>query len=358
MGAKSSIEWTDATWNPVRGCSMAKGSETGGCLNCYAARLNARGLPGMVSPTTGKPFARILQSGPRWTGDVELIEKALLLPLKWRRPKRIFVNSLSDLFHEDLPDEAIDRVFAVMALCPQHTFQILTKRPERMRRYFSKERPGVVDEVFLKAAKDGGLPDSWWGSHVCFVQQDGLQGWPLPNVWLGVSIENQATADMRIPLLLQTPSTKRFVSYEPALGPVDLEYPETLYPNGAPMCCSGQDCGCLGKPTEPPLIHGIDWVIVGGESGPQARPMRPEWARTVRDQCVSANVLFFFKQWGEWMPTHVDLAPPARTAYVTPVGELIEEGDSGWSESQVMRRVGKKSAGHLLDDREWQEFPK
>lgn len=185
MGSKSTIEWTDSTWNPVRGCSMAKGSETGGCLNCYAARLSARNLPEMRSPTTGESFARILQSGPRWTGKVELIEKALALPLKWRKPKRIFVNSLSDLFHEALPDEAIGRVFRVMECAPLHTFQVLTKRPDRMLEYCARRAQ-------------------------------------LPNVWLGVSVENQATADARILRLLKTPAAKRFISYEPALGPVDL----------------------------------------------------------------------------------------------------------------------------------------
>lgn len=229
LAANTKIEWTHRTWNPVRGCSMAKGSETGGCLNCYAARMSARNLPELKSPTTGQSFARILESGPRWTGDVELIEKALHLPAHWRSPQRIFVNSMSDLFHEALPDEAIDRVFAVMATCPQHTFQVLTKRPERMLRY--------------------------------------LNGKPLANLWLGTSVENQATAEVRVPLLLQVPAAVRFVSYEPALGPIDF-------------------------------AQGVDWIIVGGESGPGARGFDVAWARRTIEHCEIEGSACFVKQLG------------------------------------------------------------
>lgn len=275
MAGKSSIEWTNRTWNPVRGCSMAKGSEIGGCLNCYAARMASRNLPELKSPTTGKPFARILDSGPRWTGDVELIESALDAPLHWKKPQRIFVNSMSDLFHEALPDEAIDRVFAVMALCPQHTFQVLTKRPERMLKYF-----GVgfarFDQVRKRAAimpKPFGLK---WGTEWT---------WPLPNVWLGVSVENQATADARIPLLLRTPAAKRFVSYEPALGPVDFER-------------GGFSLIRRVKSPSGTVWLGLDWLIVGGESGPGARPFDIQWARNTIQQCCDAGVACFVKQLG------------------------------------------------------------
>ncbi len=200
--SKTKIEWTEHVWNCVRGCSRV--SE--GCRNCYAERMAARGLPGMRSPTTGESFAVMTPSGPQWTGRVELIESMLEVPLRRKKPTVYFVNSTSDLFHEALPDKAIDRVFAVMALCPEHTFLVLTKRPERMREYIT-----------------------------CW-------GWTLPNVWPGVSCEDQATADARIPLLLQTPAAVRFLSYEPALGPVDLT--QWLPPN------------------DPHL----DWVICGGES--------------------------------------------------------------------------------------------
>lgn len=322
MGSKSSIEWTDATWNPVRGCSMAKGSETGGCLNCYAARLNARNLPEMKSPTTGEPFARILQSGPRWTGKVELIEKALMLPLKWRKPKRIFVNSLSDLFHEALPDEAIDRVFAVMALCPQHTFQVLTKRPERMLKYFDDpiRRGYLVNRERERFYNTAHRELVWYAT----------MHWPLPNVWLGISIENKPTAKTRIQLLQQTPAAVRFLSVEPllaALGKLDLE--------------------------------GIDWVIVGGESGPGARPMHPDWVRSIRDQCSAAGVAFFFKQWGEYGAVTVDdrcgkIEPnERRELWIHADGHTSNRWEFAWP----MVRVGKKTSGALLDGREWREFP-
>ncbi len=252
MGSTSNIEWTDATWNPVEGCSMAKGSEKGGCLNCYAARTALR------RPASGLAVMR--DSGPRWTGKVGLVEKHLADPLHWRAPKRIFVNSMSDLFHESLPDEAIDRVFAVMALCPQHTFQVLTKRPERMRKY-------------LNTLQRIAIP----GGHSIAEQT------PLPNVWLGVSVEDQKTADERIPLLLQTPAAVRFVSYEPALGPVDfIRY---LLPHWTPQFGADQ----------PPWLN---LVIVGGESGPGARPFDIDWARNTIAQCKAAGVACFVKQLG------------------------------------------------------------
>src|ERR1035438_8941698 len=244
----TSIEWTDVTWNPTRGCSRV--SE--GCRNCYAERTAARGLPGMNSPTTGEPFARMRrlpavggrsgcspaprsansgdgdpQTGtagslsilqPSWTGKVELIEAKLQEPLHWRKPRRVFVNSMSDLFHEALPDEAIDRVFAVMALCPHLTFQVLTKRAERAyawanAKFGAGHRGERITELMMM----------WTG----FPQGRGfpryVEAWPLPNVWLGVSVEDQPTADARIPLLLQTPAALRFVSYEPGLAAVDFD---------------------------------------------------------------------------------------------------------------------------------------
>ncbi len=165
--ANTSIAWTDKTWNPVRGCSMAKGSENGGCLNCYAARMASRSLPGLKSPTTGKSFARILPSGPRWTGDVELIESKLSEPLHWKKPCRIFVNSMSDLFHEALTDEMIDQVFTAMVAADWHTYQILTKRPERMLKYF---RSGRHDHGCGPDRADYHLDQ---------------------NIWLGVSVEDR-----------------------------------------------------------------------------------------------------------------------------------------------------------------------
>lgn len=321
MANHSSIEWTDATWNPVRGCSMAKGSEAGGCLNCYAARLAARGLPGLNSPTTGEPFAVIRDSGPRWTGKVELIESILELPRRWRRSRRIFVNSMSDLFHESLPDEAIDRVFREMASAREHTFQVLTKRPERALAYLGRFKPDGNGFVTRDGAE---------------YETSGFIGnparWPLPNVWLGISAEDQATADARIPLLLQMPAVVRFVSAEPLLGAVDL-----------PRACRGFTCDGTDDGGGYPM-RGIDLVIVGGESGPGARPMCPEWARSIRDQCQAAGVRYFHKQNGEWSPHSANW----RDYEDVPVGDGTHHR---------MFHVGKRAAGRLLDGREWNEMP-
>lgn len=263
---------------------MAKGSETGGCLNCYAARMHARNLPGLMSPTTGKPLARILESGPRWTGEVALIEKALRLPIGWKKPKRIFVNSQSDLFHEDLPFEAVDRIFAVMAAAWWHTYQILTKRHKRMLAYFTSRHS------YLAVAR----------------QFSSAYHWPLRNVWLGVSVEDQKTADMRIPLLLQTPAALRFVSYEPALGPINFRRIE----HNPSESCGGSIFidsltgnalsigGCQSLPS-------LGWIIAGGESGPGARFCNPDWIKSARNQCSDTGVPFFFKQWGNKAAGHL-----------------------------------------------------
>ena len=297
MGIKSEISWTNSTWNPVYGCSMAKGSETGGCLYCYAARLHTRELPGLVA-ITGRPLARMMDSGPRWTGEVGLNEKALMLPLRWRKPRRIFVNSLSDLFHGKLTDEQIDRVFAVMALCPQHTFQVLTKRPERMVRYVSSYLRDcmVVDAI---ARLPHNMRNGQWPVYEDKRESVGFMrtNWPLPNVWLGVSVENQTTADARIPLLLQTPAAKRFVSYEPALGPVD-------FGSFLPVRTDGRfhfsDCTCIICYDRRQLCGDghLDQVIIGGESGPGARPFNIQWARDTIRQCGDAGVACFVKQLG------------------------------------------------------------
>jgi protein gp37 len=241
----TAIEWTDQTWNPVRGCSRV----SAGCVHCYAERIAARFCRGGAGVGRGGPFGGFAKStpdGPRWTGRVELIPEKLEQPLHWKRPRRVFVNSMSDLFHEKLDGDDIGKVFAVMAQAERHTFQVLTKRPQRM-----------LDFVNL-----------WTGSYIT--------GRVLPNVWLGVSVEDQATADERIPLLLQTPAAVRFVSYEPALGPVDLR----VY---------------LGLVT---LYRVPFWIIIGGESGPGARPFDLAWAQSVIEQCKAAGVACFVKQLG------------------------------------------------------------
>ena len=296
MGDRTGIAWTDATWNPVRGCSRV--SE--GCRNCYAEAVAAR------FSHTGAPyfgFADHTRPGSKWTGKVELIPGQLDLPLRWRRPRRVFVNSMSDLFHESLADDVIDQVFGIMALAPQHTFQVLTKRPDRMRRWFERDRPRTAPAECLAAA---------YVENPALARRRpldtdravavGLAGWPLPNVWLGVSVEDQASADSRIPHLLQVPAAVRFLSCEPLLSAVDLRH--------LTMRDGWRDALGGRLHTGPAIISGepsVQWVIVGGESGPGARTMRRQWADDLLRQCKAAGVPAFFKQvgshrWGEWPP--------------------------------------------------------
>lgn len=310
------IEWTQETWNPVRGCSRI----SPGCVNCYAERMAARDLPGLKSPTTGEPFAAMTPSGPRWTGKVELIPHMLDVPLKRRKPTTWFVNSMSDLFHEGLPFEDIDRVFAVMSQAKEHTFQVLTKRADRMRKWAT--RTGIEDLI-----DEGAVAN--------FMCHANIKAWPLPNVWLGVSIEDQQRADERIPLLLHTPAAVRFLSVEPLLGPVDLrrlrlnrevdQYVDKLR-NPEPRECR---CGlCVAHPKEielkaiplnyPQQVNAlsgeiissmrmgydgpkVDWVIAGGESGPGARPCDVAWIRSIVQQCKAAGVPCFVKQLGAFL---------------------------------------------------------
>ncbi|MGH8506988.1 MAG: DUF5131 family protein [Terriglobales bacterium] len=277
------IAWTDESWNPIRGC--ARVSE--GCRNCYAERLAAR-FSGAGQAYRG--LARMTAAGPRWTGQVRFVEDHLLDPLRWRRPRRVFVNSMSDLFHDGVSDEEVDRIFAVMALAPWHQFQALTKRPGRMVAYFlglavSGEARGLLAVPWAGGVAREITPD-WLGR---------LRQIPkgLPNVWLGVSVEDQATADERIPLLLQTPAAVRWVSAEPLLSALDLTgwlgeccgYPrrELVAGEHHEVCCGSR-------------MEQLDWVMVGGESGPGARPMRAEWAESLQRQCAAAGVPFFMKQ--------------------------------------------------------------
>lgn len=344
MADKTKIEWTEATWNPIRGCSVV--SE--GCRNCYAMQVAAR-FAGKDLPYEGLAYRN--SSGAHWTGQVKLIEKHLEDPLRWQRPRRIFVNSMSDLFHATVSDEWIDRIFAVMALSPQHTFQVLTKRPRRMLEYLTT--PGRHNEIELAAdrVRPGAGHPSFGGKHL-------LPPLPLPNVWLGVSCEDQRTADERIPLLLETPAAVRWISAEPLLGPINARAwhcacgwkgsESTLLPSASSSLVCPK-CGASGGllyanwlSSETYQRKGIDWVVAGGESGPGARPMKPEWARSLRDQCDRASVPFFFKQWGEWAPNWLN---DPKT------GEKIPH-------SEWMDRVGKKTAGRTLDGREWSEYPK
>ncbi|MGC1780882.1 MAG: phage Gp37/Gp68 family protein [Acidobacteriaceae bacterium] len=388
MASTTGIEWTDATWNPTRGCSRV--SE--GCRNCYAERVAHR-FSGAGQPYEG--LTQLVNGHPTWTGKVTLAEKHLLDPLRWRGKKlyhpafegsvgsmpgmRIFVNSMSDLFHENVPDEWIDHIFAVMALCPQHIFQVLTKRPERMLAYLSTQetrvRIGLEGLALCMEAVAAGKP---FKETPKISVSDGEEGklcvWPLPNVHPGVSVEDQKTADERIPLLLQTPAAVRFISAEPLLGAIDFRWakwddwsPNDRRVKQLPALERGGRlrAGCVDHYDG---LRMLDWVIVGGESGPGARPMHPDWARSLRDQCVAAGVPFFFKQWGEWEIAshsngHYDSSMDRNRAYwVFPDGAMQKPSSirDGWNGGEPigMIPVGKKAAGSLLDGREWKEFPR
>lgn len=248
---QTSIEWTERTWNPVTGCSKV----SQGCKNCYAEGIADRFFAKQYPPNADGALRKFT--------DVRCHEDRLLQPLHWKKPSRVFVNSMSDLFHEEVPFGFIERIFEVMKACPQHTFQILTKRPSRMLKFA---------EFVVKHVPGFKLP--------------------LPNMWLGVSVEDQKTADERIPLLLQTPAAVRWVSYEPALGPVDFRNLRT----GTFDALTGRDFELIDD--RPDTTSRLDWVVCGGESGPGARPFDLEWARDVKDQCMLAGVPFFMKQMG------------------------------------------------------------
>jgi protein gp37 len=298
MSDKSHIEWTDATWNPVTGCSKV----SAGCKHCYAERDWARLAANPQTRYYGRAFT-----------DVQCHDDVLPLPLRWAKPRRIFVNSMADLFHPDVPDEFIADVFRTMAWAHQHTFQVLTKRPERMRRLLS-------DYEFQDAVTDNAHECADWP-------------WPLANVWLGVSVEDQTTADERIPLLLQTPAVVRWISAEPLLGPISL------------------DCWPVFGEDEKPFLH---WVVGGGESGPLARPMHPAWARSLRDQCAAAGVPFLFKQWGEFRAGEEGQSPGDLRAEF---GRVAESWPKDMPGVHTLFRVGKKSAGRLLDGIEHNGYP-
>lgn len=308
--AETSIEWATKVWNPIVGCSVI----SPGCTNCYAMRMAGR-LERMGSPIY-KGLTQKTKAGDVWTGRVEASNWGKMIePLSWRKPERIFVNSMSDLFHENLADEVIDQVFAVMALCPQHTFMVLTKRADRMRDYLT--RSGVVDAVvsliramgeeFDKAARasrskrriaTSGDIAGWNAWAAGFnMEREPESRWPLPNVWLGVSAEDQERANLRVPDLLATPAAIRFVSAEPLLGPIDFRpflWASNSLENPTPFpMMSGPRHGESIVPAE--RLH---LIIPGGESGPGARTCNVTSIRSIVDQCRDAGVACFVKQLG------------------------------------------------------------
>ena len=309
MASKSKIEWTESTWNPVAGCTKC----SPGCDNCYAERMAAR-LANMMKPGYCDGVVELDESDlyiPKWTGEIIMSPGKLEQPMNWRRGRRIFVNSMSDTFHPKVPFEYVDKIFAIAALCPQHTLQILTKRVDRMLEYITPrngdnpDNEGVIDIV-------------------CYMQNRNdlpLEAMlPIPNVHLGVSI---CTPDelWKLDVLRKIPAAVRFVSFEPLLG----------------------DMGKIS-------LGGIGQVIVGGESGPGARPMQPDWVRSIRDQC--GDVPFFFKQWGEWLSGADKCALKINTYQgyypkrVTRIGKT------------TFFRVTKKKAGNILDGVVWEQYPK
>ena len=322
--AKSKIEWTDVTWNPVTGCSPL----SPGCAHCYARRM-AKRLAGRCGyPAAPHEF------------EVTLHPERLSEPLGWKKPRRVFVVSMGDLFHEDVPDEYVDAVFAVMAAAEQHTFQVLTKRPERMYQWLqslytrSLRYPalgkrsvsytyGQIGEMLRAGALEYG------------VQLGPINRFfPLANVWLGVTVENQEQANQRVPVLLAAPGEVRFVSVEPMLGPVDLTSLQCERLKWDALTGYQYEIENAGSQRNWQAgTARLNWVICGGETGPGARPMHPDWVKALREQCQTADVPFFFKQWGD---------RPDATVFET---QLVDE------------RGNLKHNGRMLDGQVWNEYP-
>ncbi len=340
------IEWTDETWNPVVGCTKV----SPGCANCYAERMSKRlaamASADLLSPGRKSHYLNVLTPAGKWNGQVELVPEALTDPIGWKKPRRIFVNSMSDLFHEDVPFDFIDRVFSAMALCRQHSFQILTKRPKRMREYLADLASGSLR---VRAAADD-MDALRFSDH---VRNNGWC-WPLPNVWLGTSVENQACADDRRKPMKEIAEAGwlTWVSNEPALEPVDWMGWEF-----------------------------IRWMVSGGESGPGARPAHPAYFRAARDFCADMGIAFFFKQWGEFgagsedmttgepvfrqFSNHQQWVNKASTwvnggVCLDARGKTLKNGDD-FDTAQfpvtIVHKIGKKTAGRMLDGKEHNAFP-
>lgn len=365
MADKTHIEWTDATWNPITGCSVV----SPGCTNCYAMKLAGTRLQHHPS-RAGLTVAS--KSGLVWNGKVRLNRDWLAQPLEWKKSRMVFVCAHGDLFQEDVPDDWILDVFTVMAIAQQHTFQVLTKRADRMRDFLSRHEDDLLEEIYANwYTFSGSAPEVW--------------SWPLPNVWLGVSVEDQKRADERIPALLDTPAAVRWVSAEPLLGPLNLNSMR-----GGTQWIGGQR-GCGGTHShegragevihgvmhrfDPSVAHhhhdercspGLDWVVAGGESGKGARPMHPDWARSLRDQCVATGVPFFFKQWGNWHQIYdreVEDSDWRRCDVVqreNPHGQWLNlKGGQGFHGERVVfvAPSSKAATGRLLDGIEHNAMP-
>ncbi len=314
MADRTQIEWTDATWNPITGCTVV----SPGCTNCYAMRLAGTRLkhtPSRAGLTMDS------KAGPVWNGKVRFNSEWLTQPLRWKKPRMIFVCAHGDLFHEDVPDEWIDQVFAIMAEAHWHTFQVLTKRTKRMRQYLAVREHQLAAALMALFNQRVPSPGRW-------------PRLPLPNVWLGVSVEDQTRADQRLATMaaLAEMGWLTWVSYEPALGPVNWKGWEFAR-----------------------------WIVSGGESGGSARPTHPEWHRATRDFCAAREIAFLFKQWGSWAPRRPskksDLVDARMSLILSPSGSitsgLLNYPDDAW----VVDRIGKTRAGRLLDGREHNGMP-
>jgi protein gp37 len=339
MSDGTKIEWTDATWSPVVGCTHV----SDGCDHCYAATLAGGRLKHL-------PLYADLTEDGRFNGKVKMLPERLSMPLRWRKPRRIFVNSMSDLFHEGVSDDFIAHVFAIAVAAPEHTFQILTKRHARMRSLLSS-----LEHAERVAAH---LAKLWQVQRVA-----PLRG-PVPNIHLGVSVENQQWADIRIPALLDTPAAVRWISAEPLLGPIDLRLVRGLdgqYGHAGSHFGVGTDECPLGRHHhhDDRCTFPLDWVVVGGESGRAARPMHPAWARSLRDQCTGAGVPFLFKQWGEWAPESV-LATrrgAGNAQYIEFDGSTRPAAVGARGAAVTVQRNGKGATGRELDGRTHDEYP-
>jgi protein gp37 len=321
MSANSSIEWTDCTWNCVRGGAL-------------------------TSP------------GPRWTGNARFVPEMLDAPLRWKKPRRIFVNSMSDLFHEDVTDEQIAAVFGVMAACPQHTFQVLTKRPERMKAWFEwvagqSAREDSVYTLLLQQACRRVPGDAWEKA----LRASGLEStypecepWPLPGVWLGVSCEDQQRADERIPLLLQTPAAVKFVSCEPLLTELDLRrYLHDAAARIGDTLRTNAERGFSDRNAQVLEARGLSWVIAGGESGPGARPCDVLWIRRIVEQCEQARVACFVKQLGANVRDRADAGYEGEADDTWPEGTAVEQLGGRDQGSPIRVRLRNRKGGDMSE---------
>lgn len=345
MATNSKIEWTDTTWNPVVGCTMV----SPGCAHCYAERMASR-LRAMAladidagrDPGRKRHYIDAVDEHGCWTGKMIPVPEALDDPFHWKKPRRVFVNSMSDLFHEALPWSFIDRVFATMFDCQWHTFQILTKRAERACQYLSCPLTRVRIAEQCHEALKVRAPEKAALVTVADLIGEIEESWPLPNVWMGTSAENRRQWKERVSWLAQTPAAVRIISAEPLLEVIDpgCQCAECPIVNRVDGHCV--NCGMAAA------WRACHQVISGGESGHGARPSHPDSHRILRDACQAAGIAYFFKQWGEFAPAGM-------------FQEIAEENTCETvlvAPDRLMLRVGKYHAGRMLDGREWNEMPR